>query len=152
MYKIVPINQKEAYAFINEYHRHNVAPQGDKYRIGLTYNDILVGVVVVGRPIARRNDDGFTLEVTRNCVLEGHRNACSRLYASAWRAGKAMGYTKMITYTLETENGTSLKAAGWKLVAITSPTPKGWDSPSRRRKIPERYPTCAKHRWEIVVQ
>ena len=103
----------DAQAFVNQYHRHNVAPHRDKFRIGLNDGQKLIGVVMVGRPIARHNDDGWTLEVLRCCVLEGYKDACSMLYAAAWRTARAMGYKRLITYTLITEPGTSLRAEGF---------------------------------------
>ena len=147
--ELQPITLKEAQKFVNEHHRHNVAPVGHKFSIGLNDEAKLVGVCMVGRPIARYNDDGLTLEVTRCCVLEGYKNACSKLYAAAWRAAKAMGYKRLITYTLVSEPGTSLKAAGWKVIGQTQYKPKGWNTPSRPRVMPERYPTEQKNIWEV---
>lgn len=97
MIEITPITFKEAKEFVNEHHRHNVAPQGQKFSIGVKEDGALIGVVTVGRPIARRNDDGKTAEITRCCVIEGHKNANSLLYAAAWRAARAMGYRRIIT-------------------------------------------------------
>jgi len=109
-----PITLREARAFVDQYHRHHKAPQGGKFAIGLNDGEKLIGVVIVGRPVARALDDGWTAEVTRLCVLDRHKNACSKLYAAAWRAVRAMGYRRIGTYILRTELGTSLKAAGWK--------------------------------------
>lgn len=148
--KIVPINLKQAQEFVNEHHRHNVSPQGHKFSIGLESDGQLVGVAIAGRPVARRLDDGKTLEVTRVCVLENQPNANSMLYGAIWRAAKSMGYEKCITYTLQSESGSSLRAAGWELDKSLPPAAdKGWDVPSRRRTKPERYPSEAKHRWQI---
>ncbi|MCL1994862.1 MAG: hypothetical protein FWG63_01490 [Defluviitaleaceae bacterium] len=98
---IYPISLKEAKAFVSLHHRHNDPPHGHKFSIGLMNNDgSLIGVVVVSRPIARANDDGQTVEITRCCVLDGQRNANSKLYAAAIRAARAMGYRRIITYTL----------------------------------------------------
>lgn len=148
-YELQPISFKEAVDFVNEHHRHNVAPQGHKFSIGLNDGEVVVGVVIVGRPVARHNDDTYTLEVTRLCVLEGHRNACSQLYAAAWRATRAMGYNRLLTYTLKSESGTSLRASGWRVIGETSARKKGWDTPSRPRVMAERYPTEQKNLWEI---
>ena len=147
---IQPIDFSEAKVFINKYHRHNVSPIGHKFSIGLNDGEGVIGVVMVGRPIARFNQDGWTLEVTRCCVLEGHKNACSKLYAAAWRVVRNLGYRKLITYTLITEPGTSLRAAGWKIIGQTRNSPKGWNVPSRPRVIAERYPTGQKNIWEIT--
>lgn len=104
---------KEAMAFTNKHHRHHRAPQGGKFAVAVNDGENIVGVVVVGRPVARLFDDGYTAEVTRLCTL-GHKNACSMLYSAAWRACRAMGYRRLITYTLAEEGGVSLRAAGWK--------------------------------------
>lgn len=148
-YELQPLELVDAQEFVNQYHRHNVAPHRDKFRIGLNNGHDLIGVVMVGRPIARHNDDGWTLEVLRCCVLEGYKDACSMLYAAAWRASRAMGYKRLITYTLKSEPGTSLKAAGWKVIGETKARPHGWDTPSRPRVMAEKYPTGQKNLWEI---
>lgn len=148
-YELQPIELKEAQRFVNEYHRHNVAPHRDKFRIAINDGEKIVGVVMVGRPIARHTDDGWTLLVLRCCVLDDHKNACSKLYAAAWRATRAMGYKRLITYTLLEEAGTSLKAAGWKIIGKTTKRNKGWDTPSRPRKMPDKYPIGQKTIWEV---
>lgn len=94
-YELRPITLRMAQAFVREHHRHNEAPQGHKFSIGLWVNGELAGVAIVGRPIARTNDDGITAEVTRCCVLGGKRNGSSLLYAAAWRAAKGMGYKRI---------------------------------------------------------
>lgn len=149
MIEISPVTFKEAKEFVNEHHRHNVAPQGQKFSIGVKEDGALIGVVTVGRPIARRNDDGVTAEITRCCVIEGHKNANSLLYAAAWRAARAMGYHRIITYTLPTESGASLRAAGFVQVGMTEGKANGWSVPSRPREMPEKYPTGPKIIWEI---
>ena len=113
MLDICPISLKEANAFVEQYHRHHHAVVGHKFSIGCTDGEKIVGVAIVGRPVSRYLDDGLTLEVNR-LATDGTRNACSMLYAAAWRAARAMGYKKLITYILKTETGSSLKAAGWK--------------------------------------
>ena len=148
-YELQPLELKDAQIFVNQYHRHNIAPHRDKFRIGLNDGQKLIGVVMVGRPVARHTDDGWTLEVLRCCVLEGYKDACSMLYATAWRATRAMGYKRLITYTLISEPGTSLKAAGWKVIGETKARPNGWNTPSRPRVMPEKYPTEQKTIWEI---
>lgn len=148
-YLLVPITLREACDFVNEHHRHNVAPQGHKFSIGLTESGKLIGVVIVGRPIARRQDDGKTAEVTRCCVVEGKPNANSVLYGAAWRAARAMGYDRIITYTLPSESGASLRAVGFKKIGRTEEKPNGWSVPSRPRKKAEKYPEGQKIIWEI---
>ena len=115
MLDICPISLAEANAFVEEHHRHHKPVVGHKFSIGCTDGEKIVGVAIVGRPVARYLDDGWTLEVNR-CCTDGTRNACSILYAAAWRAARAMGYHKLITCILDTEPGTSLTAAGWKCV------------------------------------
>ena len=110
--EIRPCDYQTARGFVGEHHRHNKPPNGHKYSIALYDGDRLCGVCMVGRPIARRLDDGLTLEINR-CCTDGTRNACSMLYGAACRAAKALGYKRIITYTLENEPGTSLKASNW---------------------------------------
>lgn len=110
-----PITFKAACAFVAALHRHNKPPRGHKFSIGLSDGEKLVGVAMCGRPVARHFDDGLTLEVNRTCT-DGTRNANSMLYGAAWRAGKAMGYRRMITYTQADETGVSLRAAGFRKV------------------------------------
>ena len=109
---LTPINLKTANAFVQQHHRHHKPTRGHKFSIGVSDNGALVGVAICGRPVARRLDDGYTLEVNRLCT-NGTPNACSILYAAAYRAARAMGYNKVVTYILDTENGSSLKAAGY---------------------------------------
>ena len=113
--EIVPMTLREANAFVEQNHRHHGATVGHKFSIGLSDGEKIVGVAIVGRPLSRHLDDGWTLEVNRLCT-DGTRNACSMLYAAAWRAARAMGYKRVVTYILDTENGASLRAAGWKCV------------------------------------
>jgi hypothetical protein len=129
---IVPIALRTARAFIAWSHRHLLPPQGAKFAIGVNTPDgTLVGVVTAGRPVSRVLDDGFTIEVTR-LATDGTSNACSALLGAAWRAARAMGYRRLITYTRADEPGTSLHAAGLRRVAAC-PARKGWDTPSRPR-------------------
>jgi hypothetical protein len=114
---LVPVTFREAAAFVTRHHRHNKAPRGMKFCIGLERDGELVGVAVVGRPIARHLDDGFTAEVNRTCVLDDVPNGNSMLYGAAWRAARALGYRRLITYTQASESGVSLRAAGWRLIA-----------------------------------
>lgn len=109
--------------------------------------DTIVGVAIVGRPVARTLDDGWTLEVTR-VATDGTKNACSALYASAWRAARAMGYQRLITYTLPSEGGASLRAAGWRTVHRT----KGgnWNTPARPRVDTEARLAGQKQLWAVT--
>jgi hypothetical protein len=110
-----PATFSESCAFVKQQHRHHVPPVGHKFSIACGIEDKIVGVVIVGRPVSRHLDDGFTLEVTR-LATDGTRNACSFLYSKAWQASKSLGYKRLITYILQDESGISLKAAGWRLV------------------------------------
>ena len=112
MIRLVPTTLREANAFVKAHHRHHKPVTGHKFSIACEVEGRLVGVVIAGRPVSRYLDDGLTLEVNRLCTT-GEKNACSMLYAAAARAAKAMGYRKIITYTLDNEPGTSLRAAGW---------------------------------------
>lgn len=109
---IVPITFRAACAFVATLHRHNKPPRGHKFSVGLEVAGKIVGVAMAGRPIARAFDNGFTLEVNRTCT-DGTRNANSMLYGATWRAAKAMGYRRLITYTQADECGASLRAAGF---------------------------------------
>ena len=155
MIKAVPIDFKECCAFIDALHRHHSAPARDKFRVGAEIDGVLHGVVSVGRPIARRLDDGKTLEVLR-CCTDGTKNVCSFLYSRAARIAREMGYHKIITYILESESGDSLISAGWHC-EVENVGGKSWDCPSRQRDICEqlsflneretKYPTCKKKRY-----
>lgn len=106
----------------------------------------VVGVCIVGRPVARMLTDGYTAEVVRLCT-DGSRNACSLLYGAAWRAARAVGYRRMITYTLPEEGGVSLRACGWKFAGEAGGG--SWDRPGRRRV--DTAPTQVKWRWEVAA-
>ena len=129
---IRPIRLTDACKYINLYHRHNIAPQGCKWCLGVYKDDKMVGVAVCGRPIARHLDDGLTIEVVRVCT-DGTRNACSKLYGACVRIAKDMGYKKVITYILDTEDGSSCRSANFKLVA-ENVGGGSWNCPSRPRR------------------
>lgn len=131
---LVPIRFRDAAAFVAMWHRHNKPPVGCKFCIGVADDDgLLRGVAIVGRPVARMYDNGQTLEVNRTAT-DGSPNANSMLYAASWRAAKALGYTRLVTYTQGGESGASLRAAGWTVVG-QRPARPGWDVPSRPRAI-----------------
>jgi hypothetical protein len=123
----VPITMREAMAFVARHHRHHRPPRSGVFAIGCSdwsddepsaeFQDV-IGVAIVGRPVARMAANGWTAEVTR-VATNGHKNACSFLYGACWRAAKAIGYVRLITYTLPEEGGTSLRAAGWKCLGET---------------------------------
>lgn len=130
---IVPVTFTQACEFVAEWHRHHAPPVGHKFSLGVGDGHLLVGVAIVGRPVARHFDDGQTLEVTRTAT-DGTPHANSMLYGAAWRAAKALGYRRLITYTQDGESGTSLRAAGWHVVA-ERPAKPGWSRPSRPRQL-----------------
>jgi len=138
----VPLTMEQANAFIDELHRHHDSTGRDKFRVGVEIRGKLVGVVQVGNPVARGLCDGKTLEVVRLCS-DGSRNVCSYLYSKAARIAWELGYEKIVTYILDTEDGTSLLASGWHKEADIKG--KTWDTPSRPRKT--TAPTCDKQRW-----
>ena len=129
----VPMELKDAQNFINAHHRHHQASHRDKFRIAASDGKNIIGVIQVGRPISRALDDGHTLEVLRLCTT-GEKDVCSFLYSRAARIAKEMGYTKIITYILESEPGTSLRASGWKLEA-DGVGGSDWNVPSRPREV-----------------
>jgi hypothetical protein len=139
------IHIREANEFVAKYHRHSLPTVGGKWAIGAAVDGKLVGVAIAGRPVARRLDDGKTLEVLRVCT-DGTANACSFLYGRVARIARLMGYSRIITYTLAEESGASLKAVGGRIVGEVEP--KEWNVPSRPRKSQGVYGK-AKWKWEI---
>jgi len=145
--RLVPVSFADAKQFITDWHRHHRPPPGHKFSVGVaTEEDVLVGVAVAGRPVARAYDDGLTLEVTRSAT-NGHQNANSMLYGAVARAAFALGYRRVVTYTQDGESGASLRAAGWRVIAQRPPR-KGWDTPSRRRE--NKNAGIARTLWEAV--
>lgn len=141
---LAPISLRDACAFVGKVHRHHKPPQGGKFAIAAEDDSCTRAVVIVGRPVARMLDDGYTLEVTR-LASDGAANACSILYAAAWRASRAMGARRLITYTLQSESGGSLRASGWREVG--SAGGGKWSRPSRARV--NEHPTEGKTLWEV---
>ena len=132
--KVIPISLKQANDFVEKYHRHHNPVVGHKFSIGALYdNEKLVGVAICGRPVSRRLDNGKILEVTRLCT-DGTYNACSFLYSRCAKIAKDMGYEKIITYILESENGASLRASGWTLEQENAGG-ISWNVPSRPREL-----------------
>ena len=154
--KVIPISLKQANEFVEKYHRHHSPVVGHKFSIGALDNkDNMVGVAIVGRPVSRYLDDGKTLEVTRLCT-DGTYNACSFLYSRCAKIAKDMGYEKIITYILESENGASLRASGWTLEKENAGG-GSWNVPSRPRELEpiqlslfpqkQKHPTEKKRRY-----
>ena len=143
MLELVPVSLAQANDFVLKNHRHHKPVVGHKFSIGCHADGRLAGVAIVGRPVSRHLDNGSTLEVNRLCT-DGTKNACSFLYAAAWRAAKAMGYKKLITYVLDTENGASVRAAGFRCAGLA-----GGKRLTGARKPPEDlYPAQMKYRYE----
>jgi hypothetical protein len=143
-----PIRYAEACEFIRQHHSHHLPPQGWQFGIAVNDGEQVVGVVTVGRPVARYSDDGWTMEVTR-CCTDGTKHVASMLYGAAWRAAKALGYRRLITFTLASEAGTSLIASGWRTLYTTPDRPHGWHTPSRPRTV--KAPTAGKTLWEATA-
>jgi hypothetical protein len=143
---IQPISFAEACAFIARHHRHHRPPQGWMFGCAVNDGERVVGVVTVGRPVARMLQDGWTLEVTR-CCTDGTPHVASKLYAAAWRAARALGYRRLITYTLIEEPGTSVKALGFREVHKTSGG--SWSRPSRPEV--DKHPLGQKTLWELTA-
>ena len=145
MLRLVPVSLRDANAFVAAPHRHHKPVVGHKFSIGCETKGRLAGVVIAGRPVSRHLDDGYTLEVTRLCTT-GERNACSMLYSAA-RAAKAMGYRKIITYTLDTEDGASIRAAGWMCAGPAG----GIRWTGQRRPAADLCPPQMKLRYEKLL-
>lgn len=145
---IAPCNARKANEFVDNIHRHHDPPRGSKFQIACCDEDGLVrGVAIAGRPVARALDDGYSCEVYR-VATDGTKNACSCLLSACWRIARAMGYTKIFTYTLFSEPGVSLNAAGWKEDGkvdgrkwLRTDTGEGANT----------WPTCDKRRWKVSV-
>lgn len=141
--QLLPISFEDACTFVRAHHRHHDAPQGHKFSVACTDGQEVRGVVMVGRPVSRHQDDGLTLEVTR-CCTDGTPNACSLLYGAAWRAARALGYQRLITYTLAVEGGSSLRAAGWRVIGES----KGGEWSRAGRTRPQVRQPGLKTLWE----
>lgn len=157
MLTIRPITLKAANAYVAQNHRHNQPTSGHKWSIACYDGERLCGVAICGQPISRHQDDGRTIEARRVCT-DGTHNACSKLYGACARIAKEFGYERIITYTLETESGASLRASGWTECGIGGGG--DWNVPSRPREVVqmtlfgeiEKYPSCRKRRWEKTFE
>ena len=164
-YVPVPITKRETAEFIEKHHRHNGWEGHDrvvdkaKFVVGIKLADTneLVGVAVAGHPRARKlqEKEPLTLEIWRLCVKNGHTNAVSFLYGLVRRIAKSMGYQKLITYTLQHEPGSSLRAAGFRPVAEVPP--RDWHRPGRPRNSwstdnqKKKLSRMGKVRWELEL-
>jgi hypothetical protein len=143
--RIVPCELDEANTFVRQHHRHHGTVRGHKFSLSAAIGETVVGVAIVGRPVARGLDDGLTLEVTR-VATDGTKNAASALYGAARRAAFALGFRKLVTYTLPSESGVSLRAAGYRCIGEAGGG--SWSCPSRPRV--DKHPTQRKLRWEAA--
>lgn len=149
---IRPIILREANNYVAQHHRHNLPTNGHKWSLAVYDGDRLCGVAIAGQPIARKLDDGLTIEIRRVCT-DGTYNACTKLYGACCRVAREMGYNRVITYTLASEPGTSLKASGFINEGLCGGVT--WDMPSRPREEVQttlfgevrKYPDEKKIRW-----
>ena len=146
---VVPLSLRTANAIVDRWHRHHKPCRGHKFSLGVIDDSgELHGAAIVGRPVARAVPHEEVLEVTR-LVTDGTPNACSMLYGAAARAGKALGYRKIQTYILDSETGTSLKAAGWKLDGQVRG--RQWEHTDGAPRRTDQ-PTCDKQRWALELK
>ena len=151
--KIRPCSLKDARIFVGTHHRHNLPPRFGLFACRLVDdNEETIGVAIVDRPTARMLDDGRTAEISR-CCTNGAANACSMLYGACVRACRALGFDAVITYTLQSESGASLKASNWKIDQMVD-AQQSWNRPSRTRIQEDlfgnqRRPPEPKVRWRI---
>ena len=143
--KVQPMTLRAARDYVNANHRHHKAPQGGLFALAAEIDGVTVGCAIVGKPVARMLNDGLSVEITRMCT-DGTRNACSFLYRACVRVANAMGYRRVLTYTLEEEGGASLRGAGFRVTAKTGGG--SWSRPSRERT--DKHPLQQKLRWEAA--
>ncbi len=146
-FELVRIGLDEANAFVRAWHRHHKPVIGHIFSIGAATGREIVGVAIIGRPVARMRDDGITAEVTRLCT-DGTKDAPSFLYGASARAAFALGFKRIGTYILATEPGTSLMAAGWRLIGEAGGGT--WNRPSSDRPRVDKHPTQGKLLFEAT--
>ena len=150
--KIVPLSLKEANEFVTKYHRHNKKCQGHKFSLGAIFENKLVGVVIVGRPVSRKLDDKLTLEINRNCVLDNApKGTCSFLYSKAIKVWQTMGGKKIITYTLDYESGSSLKAVNFKKETKVQVFKKNTGWTTRPNRVWQEVQKTPRIRWGMKL-
>lgn len=142
----VPCSISDAREYVTQFHRHHGAPVSGLFAVACSDGERVCGIGIVGRPVARALQDGWTAEVTR-IATDGTKNAASFLYGACWRAARALGWRRLLTYTLASEPGVSLRAAGWKVVGEVRG--RSWHCKSRPRV--DRAPLQAKIRWEATA-
>lgn len=144
--EIIHIELGEANRFVEIHHRHHKPVTGHRFSIGIVSRGTLVGVAIIGRPVSRMLDNGLTLEVNR-VATDGTKNASSALYGAARRATFALGFKKLITYTLPSESGSSLRGAGWRCLGLAGGGK--WSRNSRERS--DNHPRQEKLKWEVAA-
>lgn len=148
--RLIPQTITAARLFVAKHHRHNKPPKSALFAVGLEHDGELVGVALCGRPVARMLQDGKTAEVTRTCTLpQCPKGGVSKLLNACRSAAAAIGYERVVTYTLQSESGASLRGAGWVQAELLEARP-GWDRPSRSRE-PGMVDNTAKIRWEAAA-
>ena len=149
--RVRPLTLKQANEFVERLHRHHKKVVGHRFSLGAFMEDVLVGVVIVGRPVARMVDQYRIAEVTRLCT-DGTKNACSFLYGAAARVAKEMGFDAIQTYTLPSEGGSSLRASGWTFEgeAGGGDWNRGGASTHKGRRTDQ--PMDVKSRWKKVLR
>jgi hypothetical protein len=143
-FEVVRLELSEANEFVRKFHRHHGPVIGHVFSIGASENGFVVGVSIVGRPVARMRDDGETAEVTRLCT-DGTKNACSFLYGASARAAFALGFKRIGTYILKSESGLSLTATGWRQIGETKG--QSWSRGNRPRI--DKHPLQDKMLFEV---
>lgn len=147
---IIPCTLDEAGAYVDRFHRHNKRPWIARFALACADESGAVhGVSIVGTPDGFNSADGYTAEAKRVCT-DGYRNACSMLYAASWSAARAMGYQRLITYTLPAESQSSLKALGWKCIPNCGGRPWSTNNKRKDRDVQPIY-LIKKNRWEVTA-
>jgi hypothetical protein len=144
---IRPIHLAPANEYVKQYHRHNIPTQGGKFAVSCWDGDRMCGVAICGRPTARCSDDGTTLEIYRNCT-DGTKNACSKLYGACVRIARDMGYRRVLTYSLASENGASLRASNF----VFEGTAGGLAWTGERKRNYYVSPEEMKNRWAMYIK
>jgi hypothetical protein len=145
--EVKPITLKEANEFVKKFHRHNLPVVGCKFAISALKDGVLVGVGIAGRPVARLEDNGITLEILRVCT-DGTKNSNSFIYDKIRKIAALMGYKRVITYTLKKESGSSLKAIG--AILESNLKPNSWNRLNRKRLEQPVY-LEPKVKWQILI-
>lgn len=154
---LVPATLRLANDFVAAHHRHNgrTSRNGGKWACGVAVDGTLVGVAIVGNPLSANLMDGWTAEVLRVCTIQkAPKGCCSMLYGACWRAWQAMGGRRMVTYTLLTESGASLRGAGWSIAGQTKPVKDGWRKDDHLNDARTHSPVMleVKNRWHVTTE